>query len=81
MTVELAAQNAAQISKVSAPFVSSKVNGVACKFLVDSGASVNIVSSNAVKVFGVDLQPGDTRVYAFNSSAPLSRDRQVLSPH
>ena len=58
-------------SKVSAPFVSLKVNGVVCKFLVDSGASVNIVSSNAVKVFGVDLQPCGTRVYAFNLSAPL----------
>ena len=58
-------------SKVSAPFVSLKVNGVVCKFLVDSGLSVNIVSSNAVKVFGVDLQPCGTRVYAFNLSAPL----------
>ena len=58
-------------SKVSAPFVSLKVNGVVCTFLVDSGASVNIASSNAVKVFGVDLQPCGTRVYAFNSSAPL----------
>lgn len=58
-------------SKVSAPFVSLKVNGVVCKFLVDSGASVNIVSSNAVKVFGVDLQPCGTKAYAFNSSAPL----------
>ena len=61
----------APASKVSAPFVSLKVNGVVCKFLVDSGVSVNIVSSNAVKVFGVDLQPCGTRVYAFNSSAPL----------
>ena len=58
-------------SKVSAPFVSLKVNGVVCKFLVDSEASVNIVSSHAVKVFGVDLQPCGTRVYAFNLSAPL----------
>ena len=58
-------------SKVSAPFVCLKVNGVVCKFLVDSGASVNIVSSTAVKAFGVDLQPCGTRVYAFNSSAPL----------
>ena len=58
-------------SKVSAPFVSLKVNGVVCTFLVDSGASVNIVSSNAVKVFGVDLQPRSIRVYTFNSSAPL----------
>ena len=58
-------------SKVSAPFVSLKMNGVVCKFLVDSGASVNIVSSNAVKVFGVDLQHCSTRVYSFNSSAPL----------
>ena len=58
-------------SKVSTPFVSLKVNGVVCKFLVDSEASVNIVSSHAVKVFGVDLQPCGTRVYAFNSSAPL----------
>ena len=61
----------APASKVSAPFVPLKVNGVVCKFLVDSGASVNIVSSNAVKVFGVDLQHCGTRVYAFNSSDPL----------
>ena len=39
--------------KTSAPFVSLKVNGVVSKFLVDSGARVNVVSSNAVKVFGV----------------------------
>ena len=58
-------------SKVSAPFVSLKVNSVVCKFLVDSGASVNIVSSNAVKVFGVDLQPCGTRIYAFNLSTLL----------
>ena len=32
---------------------------------------MNIVISNAVKVFGVDLQLCSTRVYAFNSSAPL----------
>ena len=32
---------------------------------------MNIVSSHAVKVFGVDLQPCGTRVYAFNLSAPL----------
>ena len=61
----------APASKVSAPFSSLKVNGAVCKFLVDSGASVNIVSFSAVKVFGVDLQPCGTRVYAFNSSAPL----------
>jgi len=39
--------------QASAPFVSLKVNGVVNKFLVDSGASVNVVSSYAVKVFGV----------------------------
>ena len=61
----------APASKVSAPFVSLKVNCVVCKFLVDSEASVNTVSSNAVKDFGVDLQPCGKRVYAFNSSAPL----------
>lgn len=58
-------------SKVSAPFVSLKVNSIVCKFFVDSGASVNIVSSSAVKVFGVDLQPCSTRVYTFNSSTLL----------
>ena len=58
-------------SKVSALFVCLKVNGVVCKFLVDPGARVNTVSSTAVKAFGVDLQPCSTRVYVFNSSAPL----------
>ncbi|CAH3177422.1 unnamed protein product, partial [Porites lobata] len=38
-------------SKVGAPFVSLKVNGAVCKFLVDSEASVNIVSSHAVKLY------------------------------
>ena len=33
--------------------------------------SVNIVSSNALKVFGVDWQPCGTRVYVFNSSTLL----------
>ena len=51
--------------------MSLKVNGVLCKLLLDSGASVNIVCSNAFKAFGVDLQPCDTRVYAFNSCTPL----------
>ena len=32
---------------------------------------MNIVSSHAVKVSSVDLQPCGTRVYAFNLSAPL----------
>ena len=59
-------------SKVSAPFVSLKVNGVSCKFLVDSGASVNIVSFNASRAFGVVLQSCHTKVYAFNSCDPLS---------
>ena len=42
-------------SKGSAPFVSLKVNDVSCKFLVDSGASVNIVSFNASRAFGVAI--------------------------
>ena len=58
-------------TKVSAPFVSLKVNGVACKFLVDSGASVNIVSYDVLKMFDRTLEPCDTKVYAFNSSEPL----------
>ena len=58
-------------SKVSAPFVSLKVNGISCKFFVDSGASVNIVSFNACRAFGVILQSCDTKVYAFNSCDPL----------
>ena len=59
----------APASKVSDPFVPLEVNGVVCQFLADSVASVNIVSSNAVKVFGVGLQPCGTGVYAFNSFA------------
>ena len=57
--------------KVSAPFVSLKVNGFSCKFLVDSGASVNIVSFNPSRAFGVVLQSCDTKVYAFNLCDPL----------
>ncbi|XP_068735765.1 uncharacterized protein [Montipora capricornis] len=41
------------------------------KFLVDSGASVNIVSFNESRALGVVLQPCDTRVCAFNSCDPL----------
>ena len=59
-------------TKVSAPFVSLKVNGVMCKFLVDSGASVNIVSHDVSKMFDIRIEPCDTRVYAFNSSNPLT---------
>ena len=55
---------------VSAPFVSLKVSGVTCKFLVDSGASVNIVSSDVQKIFDHKLEPCDTKVYTFNSSDP-----------
>ena len=51
----------------TAPFVSLKVNGVTCKFLVDSGASVNIVSYDMLKMFDCRLEPCDTTVYAFNS--------------
>ena len=58
-------------TKVSAPFVSLKVNGVSCKFLVDSGASVNIVSYDVLKMCDHRLDPCDTKVYAFNSSEPL----------
>ena len=58
-------------TKVGAPFVSLKVNGVTCKFLVDSGASVNIVSCDVSKMFDCRLEPCDTTVYAFNSSEPL----------
>ena len=58
-------------TKVGAPFVSLKVNGVTCKFLVDSGASVNIVSYDVSKMFDCRLKPCDTTVYAFNSSEPL----------
>ena len=57
--------------KVSAPFVSLKVNGVVCKFLVDSGASVNIISPDMHKMLNVKLDSCDTKVYAFNSSDPL----------
>ena len=58
-------------TKVSARFVSLKVNGVTCKFLVDSGTSVNIVSSDVAKMFHHKLKPCDTKVYAFNSSDTL----------
>ena len=58
-------------TKVSAPFVSLKVNGVICKFLVDSGASVNIVSHDVSKMLNRRLELCDTEVYAFNSSKPL----------
>ena len=57
-------------TKVSTQFVSLKVNGVMCKFLVDSGASVNIVSHDVSKMFDIRIEPCDTRVYAFNSSNP-----------
>ena len=40
------------IDMVSAPFVSLKVNGVKCNFLVDSGASENILSSFLLIVIG-----------------------------
>ena len=58
-------------SKVSAPFVSLKVNGVKCNFLIDSGGSVNILSFSASKMCDVNLRSCDTRVYACNSSDPL----------
>ena len=51
--------------------MSLKVNGVTCKLLVDSGASVNIVSYDVLKMFDHRLDPCDTKVYAFNSSEPL----------
>ena len=57
--------------KVSAPFVSLKVNGVSCKFLLDPRARVNIVSFNAPRALGVVLQTCDTKVYAFNLCDPL----------
>ena len=38
---------------------------------MDSGASVNIVSFNASRAFGVVLQSCDTKVCAFNSCDPL----------
>ena len=59
-------------TKISVPFVSLEVNGVTCKFLGDSGASVNIVSNDLSKMFDSVLKPCDTKVCAFNSSKPLS---------
>ena len=59
-------------TKGSAPFVSLKVSAITCKFLVDSGASVNIVSHDVSQMFDSRLEPCDTKVYAFNSSKPLS---------
>ena len=38
-------------TKISVPFVSLEVNGVTCKFLGDSGVSVNIVSNDLSKMF------------------------------
>ena len=58
-------------TKVSVPFVSLKVNGVICKLLVHSGASVNIVSHDVSKMLNRRLELSDTEVYAFNSSKPL----------
>ena len=59
-------------TKVSASFVSLKVSDVTCKFLVDSRASVNIVSHDVSKMFQCRSEPCDTKVYAFNSSKPLT---------
>ena len=59
-------------TKISVPFVSLEVNGVTCKFLGDSGVSVNIVSNDLSKMFDSVLKPCDTKVCAFNSSNPLS---------
>ena len=53
-------------TKVSPPFLSLKVSGVTCKFLVDSGASYDVS-----KMFDRRLEACDTKVYAFNSSEPL----------
>ena len=58
-------------AKPSAPVVSLKVNGVQHKFLVDSGASVNVINHEAADKFTNKLMPSDARVYAFNSSEPL----------
>ena len=52
--------------------MSLKVSAITCKFLVDSGASVNIVSHDVSQMFDSILEPCDTKVYAFNSSKPLS---------
>ena len=59
------------VDMVSAPFVSLKVNGVKCNFLVDSGVSENILSLGASKVCNVNLKSCDTRVYVYNSSDPF----------
>ena len=44
------------VDKVSAPFVSPKVNGFKRNFLVDPGASENILSLSASKVCNVKLK-------------------------
>lgn len=58
-------------TKVSALIVSLEVSDVTCKFLMDSGASVNIVRSDVSKMFERRLKPCDTKAYAYNSSKPL----------
>ena len=59
------------VDKVSAPFVSLKVNGFKRNFLVDPGVSENILSLSASKVCNVKLKSCDTRVYDYNSSDPF----------
>ena len=58
--------------KVSAPFVSLKVNGVLCNFMVDSGECVNILSLDESNLCNLNFNPCDTKVYAYNSNNPLS---------
>ena len=58
-------------TKVKPPVISLKVNGIDCDFLVDSGASVNIVNTDVQQKLKVKLQPYDSNVYAYNSSTPL----------
>ena len=58
-------------TEVSLPFVTFKANSVKYNFLIDSGASVNILSVNTSKKCDVKLHSCDTRVYAYNPSDPL----------
>ena len=54
------------------PEIYAKVNGKGFKFLVDTGATVNIVNAEVASQIAVKVQQCSTRLFTFNSEKPLT---------
>ena len=61
-----------QVVNRGRPEIYAKVNGRGFKFLVDTGASVNIVNAEVASQITAKIQQCSTKLFTFNSEKPLN---------